>query len=473
VFHWNREKFPDPRAFVASFAAAGVQLVPNIKPALLRSHPRFDEVASAGFFVADEAGVPVEAQFWDEVGSYIDFTQPRAAQWWRGQVKSALLDQGIVATWNDNNEYEIWDRRARFAGFGEPRAAAEMRPVQPLLMARASRRAQLEAFPQRRPYVVTRSGMAGLQRYAQTWSGDNRTEWKTLRYNARMAIGLALCGVSNSGHDVGGFAGSAPSPELLVRWVQAGVLMPRFSIHSWNDDGTVNEPWMHREALPAIRRLMALRQQLIPFFYDLLHRYHAAYEPMVRPTWLDFPDDPDAWRECDEHLLGADLLVAPVMEQGATTRELRPPASADWIDVWSGRRVPGGVSVVLDAPLDGPPPLLARAGSAMFVDVAKGGWRPDPLQRGAWLFPPEQGPFEWSAVEEGGDGDGAVDRWRVAGQADKEKIVVAVDHDRSGSSVERTLTLLVPPHEGRPLIVTGRAGRPVEDRGRRGLEVTV
>jgi alpha-glucosidase len=114
-------------------------------------------------------------------------------------VKSALLDQGIVATWNDNNEYEIWDRRARFAGFGEPRAAAEMRPVQPLLMARASRRAQVEAFPQRRPYVVTRSGMAGLQRYAQTWSGDNRTEWKTLRYNARMAIGLALCGVSNSG----------------------------------------------------------------------------------------------------------------------------------------------------------------------------------------------------------------------------------------------------------------------------------
>ena len=329
VFHWNREKFPDPQAFVATFAAAGVELVPNIKPALLRSHPRFDEVASAGFFVADEEGVAVEAQFWDEAGSYIDFTQPRAAEWWREQVKSALLDQGIVATWNDNNEYEIWDKRARFAGFGKPRAAAEMRPVQPLLMARASRRAQVEAFPQRRPYVVTRSGMAGLQRYAQTWSGDNRTEWKTLRYNARMAIGLALSGVSNSGHDVGGFAGPAPSPELLVRWVQAGVLMPRFSIHSWNDDGTVNEPWMYREALPAIRRLMALRQQLIPFFYDLLHRYHAEYEPMVRPTWLDFPEDPIAWQECDEHLLGPDLLVVSVMESGATTREVRPPAGAE------------------------------------------------------------------------------------------------------------------------------------------------
>ncbi|WP_430991284.1 TIM-barrel domain-containing protein, partial [Escherichia coli] len=93
--------------------------------------------------------------------------------------------------------------------------------------------------------------------------------WKTIRYNMRQAIGLALSGVSNSGHDVGGFSGPAPSPELLVRWVQAGVLMPRFSIHSWNDARTVNEPWMYPQALPAIRRLMALRQTLLPFLYDL------------------------------------------------------------------------------------------------------------------------------------------------------------------------------------------------------------
>ena len=112
VFHWNRDKFPDPAAFVAGYAAAGVRLVPNIKPALLRSHPRYDEVAAAGLFVSDEDGVPVEAQFWDEVGSYLDFTKPAAADWWRGEVGRALLDHGIEATWNDNNEYELWDARA-------------------------------------------------------------------------------------------------------------------------------------------------------------------------------------------------------------------------------------------------------------------------------------------------------------------------------------------------------------------------
>ncbi|MES2452621.1 MAG: TIM-barrel domain-containing protein [Pseudomonadota bacterium] len=473
VFHWNRDKFPDPAAFVASYAGAGVRLVPNIKPALLRSHPRYDEVAAAGLFVGDGQGAPVEAQFWDEVGSYIDFTNPAAATWWRDQVKSALLDQGIVATWNDNNEYEIWDRRARFHGFGSPCSAAAMRPVQPMLMARASRRAQQEAAPASRPYVVTRSGMAGLQRYAQTWSGDNRTEWKTIRYNARMAIGLALSGVSNSGHDVGGFAGPAPEPELLLRWVQAGVFMPRFSIHSWNDDRTVNEPWMYPEILPAIHRLLALRQTLVPFLYDLLHRYHAACEPMVRPTWLDFPGDARAWEENDEHLLGSDLLVATVMEPGATTRSLRTPAGADWVDVWTGEHVGGGADVTLAAPLDGLPPLLARAGSAMLVDLAKGGWRPEPYWRGVWLFPPQEGAFAWSAIEDAGDGEAAVDRWHVDGHAGPEHVAVTVRREGSGSWGDRTLTLLLPPGERRVLQVNGGVGDIVTHDGRRGVTLKV
>lgn len=471
VFNWNYDKFPDPSGFVQRYAAAGIELVPNIKPALLLSHPRYAEAAAAGVFVGDDEARPVEAQFWDEAGSYIDFTDPQAAGWWRAQVKGALLDHGITATWNDNNEYEIWDTRARFAGFGTPRAAAAMRPVQPLLMTRASRRAQAEAFPARRPYVVTRSGMAGLQRYAQTWSGDNRTEWKTLRYNARMAIGLALSGVSNSGHDVGGFSGPAPSPELLVRWVQAGVLMPRFSIHSWNDDRTVNEPWMYPEALPAIRRLMALRQRLMPFFYDLLHCYHADYAPMVRPVWLDFPGDAAAWAECDEHLLGADLLAAPVIEPGATTRAVRLPLGAEWIDVWRGTRFAGGTSVTLDAPLDGPPPLLARAGSGMAVDLAQGGWRPGPYRRGLWLFPPCEGDFACSFVEDAGDGDGPRDRWAVSGRADAARIVVTVRREGPGTWGDDALTLLLPPGDARALVVEG--GVPIEHEGRRGVTVRV
>jgi alpha-glucosidase len=452
VFHWNRDKFPDPKAFVSSYTQAGVELVPNIKPALLRSHPRYDEVAAAGYFVSDAGGQPVEAQFWDEVGSYIDFTNPAAAAWWRAQVKSALLDNGIRSTWNDNNEYEVWDARARFAGFGTSVPAAAMRPVQPLLMMRASRRAQIEARPDELPYVVTRAGMAGLQRYAQTWTGDNRTEWKTLRYNARMAIGLALSGVSNSGHDVGGFAGPAPDAELLVRWVQAGVLMPRFSIHSWNDDRTVNEPWMYPEALPAIQALMRLRQRLVPFFHDLLHRYHSDYMPMVLPTWAVFPQDPQCWLESDEHLLGTDVLAAPVVEQGATERRLYLPAGADWTHVWTGETFAGGAWVTVAAPLDGPPPLFARAGSAMLVDLAEGGWRPGAPRRGWWLFPPREGSFTCEAIEDaGGTGDAAV-RWQLEGEAREDRVVVRVTPE--GMQLDGSdITLLLPSNDRRMLVV--------------------
>ena len=473
VFNWNRDKFPDPAAFIRSYADAGVRLVPNIKPALLRSHPQYDSVAAAGLFVADDAGQPVEVQFWDEVGSQIDFTKPEAADWWRRQVTGALLDMGMEATWNDNNEYEIWDARARFAGFGTPVPAAAMRPAQPVLMTRASRRAQVEARPGQRPYAVTRSGMAGLHRYAQTWSGDNYTAWKSIRYNARQSIGLALSGVSNSGHDVGGFAGPAPSPELLVRWVQAGVLMPRFSIHSWNDDRTVNEPWMYPDALPAIRRLMALRQTLIPFLYDLLHRYHADYEPMVRPLWLDFPRDPQAWAESDDHLLGRDLLVPLVVEPGVTTRTLRVPLGADWIDIWGGRRIAGGETVTLPAPLDGPPPLLARAGSAMLVDLARGGWRPEPYRRGLWLFPPASGAFAAEAIEDAGDGDGPCDLWRIAGEADAGRVTLSVRRDGPGTFGDDRITILLPPGDTRALTVDGGLAEAATIEGRSGVVVSV
>jgi alpha-glucosidase len=210
----------------------------------------------------------------------------------------------------------------------------------------------------------------------------------------------------------------------------------------------------------------------VPFFYDLLHRYHADYEPMVRPTWLDFPNDPQAWAECDEHLLGPDLLVACVMEEGATERTVRPPVGADWIDVWSGVRLEGGVPHVLSAPVDGNPPLLARAGSAMLVDLATGGWRPGEPDRGIWLFPPAEGAFDWSAIEDSGDDAAPVDRWQVRGNADATQIRIEITRVGPGTGDPR-VTLLLPPGDARDIIVGGGASVPVERDSRRGVTLTI
>jgi alpha-glucosidase len=110
--------------------------------------------------------------------------------------------------------------------------------------------------------------------------------------------------VSNVGHDIGGFSGPAPDAELLLRWVQFGIFMPRFSIHSWNDDHSVNEPWMYPIVTPYIRDLIKFRYRLIPYLYDLLWRSHRDYEPIIRPTFHDFPEDENCYVENDDMLLG-------------------------------------------------------------------------------------------------------------------------------------------------------------------------
>jgi alpha-glucosidase len=373
VFHWNRDKFPDPKGFVDSFAAAGVKLIPNIKPVLLLDHPQFQEAAGRGLLLADATGEPVLEQFWDASGAYLDFTNPATALWWKDQVKTQLLDLGMAATWNDNNEYEVRNPRAMAHGFGAPFPAGEMKPLQTLLMLRASWEAQREQAPDRIPFLVTRAGAAGMQRYAQTWSGDNYTSWKTLKWNIAMGLGLALSGVSNIGHDVGGFAGPCPDPELFARWVGFGVFMPRFSIHSWNEDGTVNEPWMYPEVLDDVRALMKLRTRLIPYLAHLLERYRTHFEPVVRPLFYDFPDDPDVWAENEMFMLGDAMLVAPVVTRGAETREVRLPLGAKWRDGWSGEIFAGGERVQLPAPYSRPPFLIRTDARSISGDFLNGG----------------------------------------------------------------------------------------------------
>lgn len=467
VFNWNREKFPDPARFVKSYLDRGVRLVPNIKPALLGNHPRFEEARQAGLLVQDPDGQPTAIQFWDGTGAYLDFTNPATIAWWKQQVTEQLLEYGIPATWNDNNEYEIWSDKALAHGFGAPRPAREARPLQTLLMMQASHAAQSEFAPAERPYLVSRSGAAGMQRYVQTWSGDNYTAWETLRYNIRMGLGLAMSGVSNTGHDIGGFSGPAPGPELLLRWVQHGIFLPRFSIHSWNDDKTVNEPWMYPEVTPQVRALIRLRYRLMPYLYDLVWRYHGAYEPIIRPTYHDFPEDARCLEENDDMLLGAHLLVASVVEPGQTQRRVWLPGTGGWYEVHTARRLDAGQWVTLEAPLDGPPPLLAREGCAIPLNLGDIHFAKIEDVRGFQLFPfKSDGNFEATCFEDDGHTQawrsGAYGQWRLRVESTAQALHIAVHREGAQPPVQGSLILLLPAAEQRPLGFTG--GTLVQDQ---------
>ena len=366
VFNWNYDKVPTPKEMTAYFHQAGMKLAANIKPCLLHDHPKYQEVAEKGLFIQDsETNNPEISVFWDDEGSHLDFTNPNTIAWWKQNVKQQLLEYGIDSTWNDNNEFEVWDNNAKCHFFGKGLPIKLIRPLQPLLMMKASYEAQLENAPNLRPYLISRSGAPGMNRYVQTWSGDNRTNWNTLRYNIKMGLGMSLSGLYNVGHDVGGFSGNKPDPELFVRWVQNGIMHPRFTIHSWNDDKTVNEPWMYPEVTDIIRKTIQLRYQLMPYLYNALWQAHTQHEPILRPTFLDHEQDLNTFTECDDYLLGKDILVASVVEANQRQREVYlPDNQTGWYDFYTHQWFAPKQTICVEAPLD-KIPLFVKAGTIL------------------------------------------------------------------------------------------------------------
>lgn len=373
VFNWNRDKFPDPAATMARLKAAGMEPVTNIKPCLLDDHPRLAEARAKGILVKDgETGEPAIAQFWDGLGFHIDFTHPAGRQWWADGIRDALLSYGVTSVWSDNNEYEIWDEDAVCDGDGRPFPQSLARPAQALLMHKLAYETQAAHAPGVRPFTITRAGGAGIGRYGQTWSGDNETAWKTLRYNLTQGLNMSLSGLFSIGHDVGGFHGPVPTPELFCRFVEFCALWPRMVMNSWKDNGTVNTPWMHPEVLPQVRMAIDLRHRLIPYLYTQMWRASKDYIPAVRPLFWDFAGDAGAADIEDAFMLGPDLLVAPVLEEGATERRVYLPAhDGGWYDWHDNRHYAGGEFVIVAAPL-GRMPLFVRSGAVIPVDDGNG-----------------------------------------------------------------------------------------------------
>ena len=345
-----------------------MQPVTNLKPCLLDDHPRLNEAKEQGILVKDgETGQPAVAQFWDGLGFHVDFTNPDGRAWWRNGIQTALLDYGVVSVWNDNNEYEIWDEDAICNGDGRPFPQSVARAAQPLLMTKLSYEAQAAHTPGKRPYAITRGGAAGLWRYAQTWSGDNETAWKSLRFNLTQGLNMSLSGMFNIGHDVGGFHGPSPNAELFCRFVEFCSLWPRFVMNSWKDSGIVNLPWMHESIIPQVREVMALRYRLMPYLYTQMWRSSRLNEPVVRPLFYDFPDDRTALDVQDSFMLGRDILVAPVLDEGASDRRVYLPVHAGgWFDFRGGRQFEGGQTITVLTPL-GRLPVFVRSGAMIPV----------------------------------------------------------------------------------------------------------
>ena len=364
VFTWNKKRFKDPREFFAQMEKRGVTVSPNVKPGILLIHPKLDEMKAKGMFIkasgSDEPGI---GTWWGGKGVFADFTNPCTRTYWKEMLKENVLEYGTSSVWNDNCEYDsLVDKDCRCDFEGKGGTIGQLKSVMSNIMCHITDEAIHETFTNTRPYIVCRSGHCGIQRYAQTWAGDNLTCWDSLKYNIATILGMSLSGVANQGCDIGGFYGPSPEAELMVRWIQNGIFQPRFSIHSTNTDNSVTEPWMYGDCTDYIREAIGLRYQLSPYLYSLMERAHETGLPIMEPMCSAFQEDVKCYEEGVDFMLGDSLLVANVVEKGAVSRKVYLPEGETFYDFYTRAAYEGGRTVELPVDL-GSIPLFVRSGA--------------------------------------------------------------------------------------------------------------
>jgi alpha-glucosidase len=336
TFNWNKKRFPDPEKFIKKMAGMGINVIPNLKPGILKNHPCRDIFEKNNVFIKTADGTAdYIGRWWGGYGRFVDFTGDAGRTTWKTLLKENILRKGCKTVWNDNCEFDgVEDRMAACDNNGKKGTMAELKIIHSNMMAYVGRQALAEVYPDERPYIINRAGYAGIQRYAQVWGGDNLTDWRTLKFNIATIVGMGISGVANMGCDIGGFHGPAPEAELLLRWIQSGIFQPRFCINSANDDNTVTQPWMYPENIEYVRAAYAQRYRMIPYLYSLMREAHETGIPAMRPLFMEFPDDEACYTDTNmTFMFGPSVLVANVVEKGAATRKLYLPAGTTWYDM--------------------------------------------------------------------------------------------------------------------------------------------
>ncbi len=427
IFTTDAQRYGDVPGLAAHGHRTGTRLVAIVDPAVRRDDgfALYREGVEEGHFVRDASGGPLYGTVWPGWAAFPDFTAARTRSWWSQQY-AALVERGFAGAWHDMNEptsITLWGDRtlprdARHDLEGRGGTHAEAHNLYGLLMDRAGFEGL--ASERRRPFVLSRSGWAGLQRWAWHWTADAESSPPALAQQVATFLGLALSSVPFTGSDLGGFTG-VPSPELYVRWLELGVVSPFCRTHCVLG-APDREPWTFPAPFDgAIARLISLRYRLLPHLYRLAADAHDTGHPVLRP--LDWPrgGGPSGW-SADSRvvLLGDELCVVPVADPAATSVTARLPAGR-WrrrrlCDPVAGRRgdevwVEGDRDVELDAPL-GQPVLLQRAGSVVVLDDGDGPIRDTHAAR-TWslhVVTDEAGHASGRGYDDDGDGDGPVRR---------------------------------------------------------------
>lgn len=373
VFTIDPDKFPHFKNMAEQLDHESIKIVASINPAVKQDNhfKLYQEGKSKDLFCKTANGEIVKGVSWPGRSVYPDFLNLTTRAWWADQYKQ-LLDVGISGFWQDMNE------PASFAAWGDPTL-----PITTLHSINGEKRSHLEihnlygylmnkaAFEgvsndsTKRPWIFSRSGWAGLQKYAWNWTGDIDSTWKSLRQTVSTILGLSLSGHAFSGVDIGGFSGS-PDAELYLRWFQLATFLPLFRTHS-SLNTKRREPWIFGEAITNILRdFLKLRYKLLPYLYTSVWQTCQSGIPFIRPLFWEDPQDNSLWDIDDEFLLGDNVIIVPVLTPGESKRKVVLPPGK-WFSYWDDHPYIGKLYMDMDISME-MIPIFIRNGSILPIE---------------------------------------------------------------------------------------------------------
>jgi alpha-glucosidase len=358
-FTWNPETFPEPKKLIDELHAQGFKVIPILNSAVAvdPSFPIYAEGHAKGYFLERPDGTEYHDQMWPGLSAFPDFTRAEVRTWWGG-LHAGILDLDVDGIWNDMNEPTVFGARpaATFPmdlvhrGEGLERPHEEVHNAYGMLMDQATREGLATLRPGKRLPLLTRSAYAGVQRDAFLWTGDNSAWWEHMRLCISQVCNLGLSGVPISGPDVGGFHDNC-SGEMFLRWVQMGAFFPYLRAHTMRDTRHA-EPWVFGpQVLDYARRFVELRYRLLPYIYSLAALAARHGDPIMRPLFYEFPDDPSSEVADDEFMLGPDFLIAPILAPGRFYRAVYL-AEGEWYSYFGETLHEGAAVIVAETPLD-------------------------------------------------------------------------------------------------------------------------
>ncbi len=381
-FTVDAKRFPDLAGLSRKLMEKGVRLVSIIDPGL-KVDPEYQPYLLAkeqGYLCEDEQGEEYQRKLWPGLSAFPDFFRPEAREFWAVQHRG-LFEQGISGIWNDMNEPSFWKYDLRIG-----KTVVSFRPErEPEMLHRFSGRelphrecrnlygqmeceATVSAFkkfrPGKRPFLLSRSGFAGIQRMSSVWTGDSKSRFRHLAGSITQILSLGLSGVSFAGADIGGFARDCP-PELYARWIQLGSFYPFCRTHS-SIRTRRQEPYQFGPEVEEIaKKYIRLRYRLMPTIYSLFWEASHTGVPVWRPLFLEFPRDFAARKIEDQFMVGPSLILAPIVNRGQKERRVYLPEGR-WTDFWEKKEFSGPGWIKADAGLETMPIFIREGGILVF-----------------------------------------------------------------------------------------------------------